>query len=195
MLFRSGWDEIDERGVASPEDVVMVWRNEGFEQQRHALSRNIPIIMAPQHGCYYDWGYAGNSTRKIYEWEPVDPSVSADKLHLIKGVQACLWTERVATQNRLEWMLYPRLTALSEVMWTQPEKKDWESYYERINAYYPVMELLGINYYEDDALNETEFAPTDEKPALIRHANIETNIPLNPQIGRASCRERVLRLV
>lgn len=174
-----GWDEIDERGVATPDDVVMVWRNDGFEQQRHALSRNIPIIMAPQHGCYYDWGYAGNSTRKIYEWEPVDSTVTADKHHLIKGVQACLWTERVTNQDRVEWMLYPRITALAEVMWSEPSQKNWDNYYERINAYYPIMSDLGINFYEDDALNETEFAPTNEKPALVRHANIDTNIPQN----------------
>lgn len=174
-----GWDEIDERGVATPEDMVMVWRNDGVEQQKHALSRNIPIIMAPQHGCYYDWGYAGNSTRKIYEWEPIDSTITADKHDLVKGVQACLWTERVATQDRVEWMLYPRITALAEVMWTEPGKKNWDSFYERINAYYPIMASLGINFYEDDALNETEFAPTNEKPALVRHANIETNIPQN----------------
>lgn len=175
-----GWDEIDERGVATPEDVVMVWRNDGMEQQKHALSRNIPIIMAPQHGCYYDWGYAGNSTRKIYEWDPVGTEVSKEQTGLIKGVQACLWTERVATQDRVEWMLYPRLTALAEVMWTDAAAKDWDSYYERINTYYPIMREMGINYYEDDALNEAEFAPTNEKPALVRHAHIDTNIPLNP---------------
>ncbi|MFI3314638.1 MAG: family 20 glycosylhydrolase [Rikenellaceae bacterium] len=174
-----GWDEINDRHVATPEDVVMVWRNEGTPFHKDALERGVPIIMCPQHGCYLDWGYAGNSTRKAYEWEPVYDDVTAEEAKLIKGAQACIWTERVPTQDRLEWMLYPRLSALSEVMWSEKEQKNWDDFYKRITAYYPVMEKMGINYYDDDAINMAEFEPQREKPALVRHAQIETNIPLN----------------
>ena len=99
---------------------------------------------------------------------------------LIKGAQGALWTERVATQDRVEWMLYPRMCALAEVLWTPQEDRDWDNFYQRITAYYPVMKQLGINYYEDDAMNEKEFVPSEEKPALVRNANIDTNIPVNP---------------
>lgn len=90
-----------------------------------------------------------------------------------------MWTERVATQDRVEWMLYPRLAALSEVFWTNASKRNWDDFYRRITDFYPVMRKMGINFYEDDALNEKEFAPTQEKPMLIRPASIDTNIPLN----------------
>lgn len=175
-----GWDEINDRNAATPEDILTVWRDEGTPNQLKALERNIPVIMCPQHGCYFDWGYAGNSTRKVYEWDPVPESVGADKLPLIKGGQAALWTERITTQDRVEWMLYPRICALAEVFWSPKESRNWDNFYQRITQYYPIMEKLGINYYEDDALNEKEFVPSEEKPALIRHAFIETNIPGSP---------------
>lgn len=175
-----GWDEINDRNAATPEDILTVWRDEGTPNQLKALERNIPVIMCPQHGCYFDWGYAGNSTRKVYEWDPVPENIGADKLPLIKGGQAALWTERISTQDRVEWMLYPRICALAEVFWSPKESRNWDDFYQRITLYYPIMEKLGINYYEDDALNEKEFVPSEEKPALIRHAFIETNIPGSP---------------
>ena len=173
-----GWDEINDRHAATPEDMLTVWRDNGLKAQKAALERGIPVVM-PQHGCYLDWGYAGNSTRKVYEWDPVTSQVTPEQEALVKGGQGALWTERVATQDRVEWMLYPRLAALSEVFWTNASKRNWDDFYRRITDFYPVMRKMGINFYEDDALNEKEFAPTQEKPMLIRPASIDTNIPLN----------------
>lgn len=174
-----GWDEINNRHAATPEDMLTVWRDNGLKAQKAALERGIPVVMCPQHGCYLDWGYAGNSTRKVYEWDPVTSQVTPEQEALVKGGQGALWTERVATQDRVEWMLYPRLAALSEVFWTNASKRNWDDFYRRITDFYPVMRKMGINFYEDDALNEKEFAPTQEKPMLIRPASIDTNIPLN----------------
>ena len=174
-----GWDEINDRHAATPEDMLTVWRDNGMKAQKAALERGIPVVMCPQHGCYLDWGYAGNSTRKVYEWDPVTSQVTPEQEALVKGGQGALWTERVATQDRVEWMLYPRLAALSEVFWTNASKRNWDDFYRRITDFYPVMRKMGINFYEDDALNEKEFAPTQEKPMLIRPASIDTNIPLN----------------
>lgn len=174
-----GWDEINDRHAATPEDMLTVWRDNGLKAQKAALERGIPVVMCPQHGCYLDWGYAGNSTRKVYEWDPVTSQVTPEQEALVKGGQGALWTERVATQDRVEWMLYPRLAALSEVFWTNASKHNWDDFYRRITDFYPVMRKMGINFYEDDALNEKEFAPTQEKPMLIRPASIDTNIPLN----------------
>lgn len=173
-----GWDEINERHAATPDDMVMVWRNHGFDKAVEAMERDIPIIMAPQHGCYYDWGYAGNATRKVYEWDPISEEMALlNKDHLVKGGQACLWTERVANQDRVEEMLYPRLTALAEVLWTAKEKRNWDDYLQRLENFYPLMEQYGINYFFDDAINEEEFKPKAEKPALLRHAQLSTNVP------------------
>lgn len=173
-----GWDEINERHAATSEDIVMVWRNYGYPQALEALERNVPVIMAPQHGCYYDWGYAGNSTRKVYEWDTISEDMAAtNKNHLVLGGQACLWTERVPTQDRLEYMLYPRLTALAEVLWSPKSTRDWDDYLKRLEKHNPIMKTLGINYYVDDAINEKEFTPSEEKPALVRHAQLTSNVP------------------
>ena len=172
-----GWDEINERHAATPKDVLAIWRDHGEKQQQAAFEGGVPMIMCPQHGCYYDWGYAGNSTRKVYEWHPLPKDATPEQRALVKGGQAALWTERVATQDRVEWMLFPRICALAEVLWTTEENKNWDDFYQRITNFYPVMKTLGINYYEDDALNETEFKATKEKPALVRNATIDTNIP------------------
>ncbi|WP_413998783.1 family 20 glycosylhydrolase [Flavobacterium sp. W1B] len=173
-----GWDEINERHAASTDDIIMAWRDYGFNQAVEALKRNVPVIMAPQHGCYYDWGYAGNATRKVYEWDPISSEMEAlNKNNLVLGGQACLWTERVSTQDRVEEMLYPRITALAEVLWSPKESRNWDSYLKRLDQNYDQMKALGINYYFDDAINETEFKPKKEKPALVRHAWLTTNLP------------------
>lgn len=173
-----GWDEINERNAASSDDIVMAWRDYGFKQAIEAMERNVPVIMAPQHGSYYDWGYAGNATRKVYEYDPISKEMEAlNKNDLVLGGQACLWTERVATQDRVEEMLYPRITALAEVLWSPKESRNWDSYLKRLNQSYNQMQALGINYYVDDAINETEFIPKNEKPALVRHAWLTTNLP------------------
>ena len=175
-----GWGEINDRNAAGPNDVLTIWRDNGVEKQKIALEHGISVIMCPQHGCYFDWGYAGNSTRKVYEWNPVSEGVTAEQQALIKGGQAALWTERITTMDRVEWMLYPRICALSEVLWSEPSARNWDDFYQRITTFYPVMKKLGINYYEDDAMNEKEFVPSNEKPALVRNAHIDTNIPGNP---------------
>ena len=173
-----GWDEIDARHAATPNDMLAIWRENGLKQQQAAFERGIPMIMCPQHGCYYDWGYAGNSTRKVYEWHPLPENITEAQRALVKGGQAALWTERIATQDRVEWMLFPRICALAEVLWTSEGNKNWDDFYQRITSFYPVMKTLGINYYEDDALNEKEFKASKEKPALVRNATIDTNIPI-----------------
>ena len=173
-----GWDEINERHAASSDDIVMAWRDYGFKQAIEAMERNVPVIMSPQHGSYYDWGYAGNATRKVYEYDPISKEMETlNKNHLVLGGQACLWTERVATQDRVEEMLYPRITALAEVLWSPKENRNWDSYIKRLDQSYEQMKTLGINYYVDDAINETEFVPKKEKPALVRHAFLTTNLP------------------
>ena len=171
-----GWDEINARNAASPEDMLTVWQNDGVEQQRKALARNIPVIMCPKDPCYYDFGYARNPLRKVYEWEPVDDWIAPEKRHLIKGGQACLWTEFVTTQEEVERMFYPRLCALSEVLWCRPNKKDWDNFAVRMQNMYPQLKTVGIHFYEGDTLGGEWFKAKNSYPELVMPARIETNI-------------------
>ena len=77
----------------------------------------------------------------------------------------------------MEWLLFPRMCALAEVLWTPQEKRSWEGFYQRLLRFYPVMEAIDIHFYEDEALNEEDFVADGRQPALVRKANIQTNIP------------------
>ena len=156
--------------------MLTVWQNDGVEQQRKALARNIPVIMCPKDPCYYDFGYARNPLRKVYEWEPVDDWIAPEKRHLIKGGQVCLWTEFVTTLEDVERMFYPRLCALSEVLWCRPNKKDWDNFAVRMQNMYPQLKTVGIHFYEGDTLGGEWFKAKNSYPELVMPARIETNI-------------------
>ena len=174
-----GWDDINERGVATSDNVLTIWHDDGVVEQDKALAQGVPVIMCPQHGCYFDLGYSGNSTRKAYEWDPAPLGVTSEQHKLIMGGQAVLWTDRIMRQLQVEWMLFPRICALAEVLWTPSSRRDWNSFQQRLIQLYPAMKQLGINFYEDMALNEQNFVPTSRKPVLVQNAVIETNIPVN----------------
>lgn len=171
-----GWDEINTRNAASTDDILTIWQNNGKEQQKKALDRNISVIMCPKDPCYFDFGYARNPTRKVYEWEPIDETIPQELHSLVKGGQACLWTEFVTTQTDVEKMYYPRLCALAEVLWIKPEKKDWTDFYSRLTHFQSTFDLLDINYYIGEKVEDNWFNAVKEQPELIQPARIETNI-------------------
>lgn len=171
-----GWDEINTRNAASTDDILTIWQNNGKEQQKKALDRNISVIMCPKDPCYFDFGYARNPTRKVYEWEPIDETIPQELHSLVKGGQACLWTEFVTTQTDVEKMYYPRLCALAEVLWIKPEKKDWTDFYSRLTHFQSTFDLLDIHNYKGEKVEDNWFNAVKEQPKLIQPARIETNI-------------------
>lgn len=171
-----GWDEINSRNAASTDDMLTIWQNDGKEQQKKALERNIAVIMCPKDPCYFDFGYARNPTRKVYEWEPIDKTIPQELHSLVKGGQACLWTEFVTTQTEVEKMYYPRLCALAEVLWIKPEKKDWTDFYSRLTHFQSMFDLLDIHNYKGEKVEDNWFNAVKEQPKLIQPARIETNI-------------------
>ena len=134
-----GWDEILEGGLA-PNATVMSWRN--IEEGIKAAQQNHDVVMSPQSHVYFDfiqgrreleplaigWGY--NSLDRVYAYNPTPEILTdAQKKHVI-GVEAAIWTEHMDTHRKVEYMLYPRLMALSEIAWTEPAKKDSVSFFE-----------------------------------------------------------------
>jgi hexosaminidase len=149
-----GWDEILEGGLA-PNAVVMSWRGEkgGIEaaKQRH------DVIMTPNSHLYFDHfqgkpslepmaigGYL--TLEKVYSYNPTPEALSPEEAKHVQGVQANLWTEYIATPEKAEYMTMPRLAALSEVAWTQPEQKNWEDFKRRMEYQYQRYDAKGINY-------------------------------------------------
>lgn len=149
-----GWDEILEGGLA-PEATVMSWRGEsgGIEAARMRHD----VIMTPGSPCYLDNYQAGpegeplaiggfNTLKKVYDYEPVPKELSAGESQHVMGAQGNVWTEFIPTTSHLEYMVLPRMLALSEVLWTSKENRNWEDFNRRLQSRFKVFDQKGINY-------------------------------------------------
>ena len=132
-----GWDEILEGGLA-PNATVMSWRGE--EGGIKAAKAGHDVIMTPGGFCYLDsyqdapmtqpeaiGGYL--TLEKVYSYDPIPEVLTKEGADYIQGVQANVWAEYITTAEHMEYMVYPRLLALAEVAWTQPDKKNWEHFH------------------------------------------------------------------
>lgn len=150
-----GWDEILEGGLA-PNATVMSWRGDkgGIEAAR----ANHTVIMSPNSHCYFDH-YQSKDTEneplaiggylpveKVYSFDPVPKELEAGKHQYILGGQANLWTEYITTEEYAEYMLLPRMTALSEVLWSAKETNDWADFKSRLDYFKLRYDALGLNY-------------------------------------------------
>ncbi|MHC1730587.1 MAG: family 20 glycosylhydrolase [Bacteroidales bacterium] len=149
-----GWDEILQGGLA-PEATVMSWQ--GFEGGVAAARSGHNAVMAPVSHCYFNVYQGDPSTepesfrglltlKKVYSFEPVPPELSMEEAKLIIGAQGCLWTEYVTDGATAEYMVLPRLTALSEVAWSPAEIRDWEGFNMRLPVMMKRFDAAGINY-------------------------------------------------
>ncbi len=150
-----GWDEILE-GEIAPNATVMSWRGEKGGLQ--AVRMGHDAIMTPNTYYYLDYyqsadiknepfGIGGYlPIEKCYSYEPyVDGMTPEEQAHIL-GVQGNLWTEYIATAEHLEYMLLPRLAALSEVQWCSADRKDWERFYESADDFCAIYDKMGYNY-------------------------------------------------
>ncbi len=155
-----GWDEILEGGVA-PNATVMSWR--GTEGGIRAIREGHDVIMTPGAFCYLDYcqdapfkepisigGYT--PLEKVYSYEPVDSSLTADEVHHLLGVQGNLWSEYIPDDSHAEYMYYPRIYALAEIGWSPADAKDYDSFRRRALAFNDVMKNAG--YTPFDLANE-----------------------------------------
>jgi len=150
-----GWDEILE-GELAPNATVMSWR--GMDGGIEAARLKHPVIMTPNNYVYLDYyptmntqdeplaigGY--NPVEKVYSLEPVPASLNEEERKYIIGAQGNLWTEYILSNEHLEYMLLPRLAALSEVQWTQPENKNWERFLGNLDHILAIYNKMGVNY-------------------------------------------------
>jgi hexosaminidase len=148
-----GWDEILEGGLA-PNAMVMSWRGE--QGGIAAAKEKHNVIMTPGTPVYFDHsqtkqedsvtigGY--NPIEKVYAYEPVPKELSAEESKYVLGAQANMWTEYMSNTQKVEYMLFPRISALSEVLWTPKDKKNWDDFVIRMKTQVKRYELMGINY-------------------------------------------------
>ena len=150
-----GWDEISEMG-ADRRTIIMSWR--GSEPGFKAAAEGHDVIMAPTSHCYWDYLQAEDPTfepsqvglpitvEKVYSLDPAPDSIPTPVRQHIIGVQANLWTERIVNFRHAQYQVLPRMAALAEVQWTQPEQKDFTLFLPRLTHLTALYDLYCWQY-------------------------------------------------
>ncbi|MEO6681409.1 MAG: family 20 glycosylhydrolase [Ginsengibacter sp.] len=148
-----GWDEILEGGLA-PNATVMSWQGEAGGII--AAEQNHDVLMTPNTYCYFDYSQTKNEDsvviggylplEKVYGYEPMPAKLDASKAKHILGAQGNVWTEYMPYPSKVEYMIFPRMTALSEVVWSPKEKKDWNLFSSHITDIFNRYQFWGASY-------------------------------------------------
>ncbi len=151
-----GWDEILEGGLA-PNATVMSWRGE--EGGISAAKQKHNVIMTPGKYVYLDHAQRKNEdsvtiggylpVQQVYGYEPVPKELSADEQKYVLGAQGNVWTEYMTVPAKVEYMVFPRLAALSEVLWTQPANKNYTDFTKRLDEELKRYRKWDVNYCKD----------------------------------------------
>mgnify|MGYP003576093024 CR=1 FL=1 len=163
-----GWDEILQGGLA-PNAIVMSWR--GIKGGIEAARQKHPVIMTPSSHLYLNHTHAAKedsltakgrhiAIHTVYNFEPVPKVLNAEESKYIWGAQANIWTEYIGNPSKVEYMLFPRVSALSEVVWSPKEKRSFQDFKKRLPAQLQRYDLWKINY---------------SREVLLRHPELQTS--------------------
>ncbi|MGL4986400.1 MAG: beta-N-acetylhexosaminidase [Treponemataceae bacterium] len=164
-----GWDEVldDTEKLGLPKDViVMSWR--GISGGEKAATLGHQVIMAPyDQGCYLDYPHLESAeepglhnfttVKKSYDYNPIPKDFPLDKAKNIIGGQGNVWSELLSFSRWAEYMIFPRLCAISEALWLPADQKDFADFSERLQTHYKRLDQLDLLYYKgklDDATTE-----------------------------------------
>lgn len=150
-----GWDEILEGGAA-PNATIMSWR--GTEGGIEAAHAGHDVVMTPYSHLYFDYYQSEDQDSEplaiggflpldtVYAYEPVPDELSAAEATHILGAQANVWTEYMKTPEHIEYMVFPRMLALSEVVWSPRERRDYGGFLGRLPWHFDRLDALGVAY-------------------------------------------------
>ena len=136
-----GWDEIIEGGIA-PSATIQSWR--GTNGAILAARDKHNAIMSPTSHCYFDYDLDAINLEKVYSFEPIPKELNSIESEYIIGGECNMWTER-APQEKIDSKVFPRILAMSEVLWSSKEK-DYPNFYQRVQNHYPKLDALNVNY-------------------------------------------------
>jgi len=158
-----GWDEILEGGLA-PNATVMSWRGE--EGGIAAAKDHHDVIMTPNPICYFDH-YQSEDTdnepfaiggftncEEIYTWNPIPDTLTSEEAEFIIGVQANVWSEYILDFDHVEYMILPRMAALSEVAWSTNRDEEYAPFKARLQSMFNRYDVAGFNYAEHEVVVE-----------------------------------------
>ncbi len=178
-----GWDEILEGGLA-PNATVMSWR--GFEGGIQAANSGHDVVMTPTSHCYFDYYQGPIDTEplafngfipleKVYQFNPIPKELEAGKAKHVLGGQGNLWTEHVPDKAHMQYMIFPRMAAMAEVLWTKKERRDWLDFSSRIGQLIQSYDNMNLNYAQSmyTVRFESVFNERDKMVAL----QLSTEVP------------------
>ena len=180
-----GWNEILEGGLA-PNAAVMSWQ--GTEGGIAAAKQKHYAVMTPGSHCYFDHYQASPADEplafggytpleKVYSYEPIPSELNKEEQHYILGAQANIWTEYILDEKQIEYMLMPRMMALSEVTWSPKENRNETDFLNRLQTHFLLLDKLGINYAK--AIYKVEQKVT----AAPKSNSILLELKANPSLG------------
>jgi hexosaminidase len=169
-----GWDEILEGGLA-PNAVVMSWRGENGAIE--AAKQKHYTILCPQNPMYFDHTQSEredsvtiggfNPLEKVYAYEPVPKELTSEDAAYVMGAQANVWREYIKNEKKLEYMIFPRMAALSEVLWTPKEKKNWDRFAAILPAQMARYQNWNANYSKEFFSLKSKVRPTAANDGVL----------------------------
>jgi hexosaminidase len=178
-----GWDEILEDGIRNTA-MVMYWRSWVPDAPIKAAKNGNLVVMSPGNPLYFDTPPDKNSLANVYNFNPIPKGLNAKEAKGIVGAQANTWSEMIPSENRADYMIFPRMTALAENLWSI--NSDYQGYLKRLNRHYPRLEYLGVRYRLPDIpglVEENVFTsegllnPTKPLPGLSIRYTTDGSLP------------------
>ena len=182
-----GWDEMLEGGLTT-NATVMSWR--GVAGGVEAAKQGHYAIMTPTAPLYLDYyqsrdtqneplaigGY--NPVDMVYNFNPIPESLTEEQAKFILGTQANIWTEYITTPEHLEYMILPRLAALSEVQWDQVENKSYDRFLDNIGHILAIYDVMGLNYAKHILEVKGEYSVNETKGCIEATLRTQGNAPI-----------------
>ena len=156
----AGWEEVagDNSSLASPLRAY-IWNTSKIEQTyNNAVDKGFEVIMSPAENLYFDLAYSADpkepglywagyvDTFSVYSFSPID-SAKGQSSALIKGVQGQLWSELILSEKQLDYFAFPKMTALAELAWSLPTRRNWQNFSERVREkHLPRLDSYGVFY-------------------------------------------------
>ncbi|MBJ6366542.1 beta-N-acetylhexosaminidase [Snuella sedimenti] len=164
----AGWDEIVASGVDKQTSMIYWWRHDKVDKLEAALKAGYKTVLCPRRPLYFDFvqhdslkngrrweGF--NPLKDVYQYPDSTHQFTKDDLKLIAGLQANLWTERLATEDWIDFMTFPRLIAMAEAAWTDQAHKDWSRFDATLPKLFAFLDSKGIYYFnETDTVHQKE---------------------------------------
>ncbi|WPO78292.1 family 20 glycosylhydrolase [Flavobacterium sp. KACC 22761] len=182
-----GWDEILEGGIA-PNATIMSWRS--AQAGVEAVKQGHKAIMTPSSHVYFDYYQSTDAAseplaiggftnlERVYSFEPIPDGLTENERKLVIGAQANLWREYIDSDAQTEYMVLPRLAALSEVIWTNADKKNYGDFLKRLSDFLKIYDKLNYNYAKHILEVSPEYKVDTENGQLILNLKTSSKSPI-----------------